>query len=67
MNWEPYKIDEYQFSFSSFQETGQTATNNLLNLSWSPDNTAANKKYYHEGLQPLKFSHKVLVEYPEHF
>ena len=54
-------------SFSSFQETGQKATNNLFNLGRSQENNAANKQDDHVGLQPLKFNHKVLVTFPEHF
>ncbi len=54
-------------SFSSVQETGQKATNNLLNLGRSQENSAANKQDDHVGLQTLKFYQKVLVAFPEHF
>ena len=54
-------------SFSSFQETGQKATNNLLNLGRSQDNTVVYKQDDHVGLQPLKVNHKVLVAFQEHF
>ena len=56
----------YNISFSSFQETGQTGTKILLSLVQSPDETALNKQDDKVNLFLLKFYHKVfntLIEY----
>ena len=49
----------FNISFSSFQETGQTGTKHLLNLVQSPDDTALNKQDDQVTLFPLQFDHTV--------
>ena len=57
----------FNISFSSFQETGQTGTKHLLNLVQSPDDTALNKQDDQVTLFPLQFDHTVFGALPEHF
>ena len=57
----------YNISFPSFQETGQTGTNNLLNLMQSPDDAALNKQDDQVTLSPLKFDHTVFGALPKQF
>ena len=57
----------FNISFSSFQETGQTGSKHLLNLVQSPDDTALNKLYDQVTLFPLKFDHTVFGALPKHF
>ena len=57
----------YNISFSSFQETGQTGTKNLLYLMKSQDDTALNKQDDQETLLPLKFDHTVFGVLQKHF
>ena len=57
----------YNISFSSFQETGQTGTTHLLNLVQSTDNTALNKQDDQVTLFTLQFHLSDLGELPEHF
>ena len=57
----------FNISFSSFQETGQTGTKHLLNLMQSPDDTALNKQDDQVTLFPLQFDHTVFGALPEHF
>jgi len=57
----------FNISFSSFQETGQTGTKHLLNLVQSPDDTALNKQDDQVTLFPLQFDHAVFGALPEHF
>ena len=57
----------YNISFSSFQETGQTGTKNLLILMQSPDDDALNKQDGQVTLFPLKSDHTVLGALPNHF
>ena len=45
----------FNISFSSFQETGQTGTKHILNLMRSPDDTALNNQDDQVTLCPLKF------------
>ena len=47
----------FNISFSSFQETGQTGTKHLLNLMQSPDDTAFNKQDDQVTLFPLNPNH----------
>ena len=56
----------FNISFSSFQETGQTGTKHLMNLVQSPDDTALNKQDDQETLFPLQFHHAVFGALPEH-
>ena len=57
----------FDISFSSFQETGQTSTKHLLNLVQSPDDTALNKQDDQVTLFPLQFDHTLFGVLPEHF
>ena len=57
----------FNISFSSFQETGQTGTKPLLNLVQSPDDTAFNKQDDQVALFPLLFDHTLFGALPEHF
>ena len=57
----------YNISFSSFQETGQTSTKHLLNLVQSQDDTALNKQDDQLTIFPPQLDHKVFSELPEHF
>ena len=57
----------FDISFSSFQETGQTGTKHILNLVQSQDDTALNKQDDQENLFPLQFDHSVFCALPEHF
>ena len=57
----------FNISFSSFQETGQTSTKHLLNLVQSPDDTALNKQDDQVSLFPLLFDHTLFGALPEHF
>ena len=57
----------YNISFSSFQETGQTGTKNLLYLMKSQDDTALNKQDDQVTLFPLQSDHTVFGALPEHF
>jgi hypothetical protein len=57
----------FNISFSSFQETGQTGTKRLLNLVQSPDDTALNKQDYQVTLFPLQFDNTVFVALTEQF
>ena len=47
----------FNISFSSFQETGQTGTKHLLDLVQPPDDTALNKQDNQVTLFPLQFDH----------
>ena len=49
----------FNISFSSFQETGQTGTKILLSLVQSPDETALNKQDDKVNLFHLQFDYKV--------
>ena len=49
----------FNISFSSFQETGQTGTKHLLNLMQSPDDTALNKQDDQVTLVTFQFDHTV--------
>ena len=57
----------FNISFSSFQETGQTGTKHLLNLMQSPDDTALNKQEDQVTLFPIKFEHTVFGALQEQF
>ena len=57
----------FNISFSSFQETGQTGTKHLLNLMQSPDDTALNKQDDQLTLFRLQFDHTEFGALPEHF
>ena len=57
----------FNISFSSFQETGQTSTKQLFNPVQSRDDTALNKQDDQEPLLPLQFHHAVLGALQEHF
>ena len=57
----------FNISFSSFQETGQTGSKQFLNLVQSPDDTALNKQEDQVTLFPLQFNHTVFGTLPEHF
>ena len=57
----------FNISFSSFQETGQTGTNLLLNLTQSPDDTALNKQDDQVNLFPLQFDNTLFGALTEHF
>lgn len=57
----------FNISFSSFQETGQTGTKHLLNLVQSPDDTALNKQDDQVTLVTFQFDHTVFGALPEHF
>ena len=57
----------FNISFSSFQETGQTGTKHLLNLMHSPGDTALNKQNDQATLFPIQFDHTVFRALPEHF
>jgi len=57
----------FNISFSSFQETGQTGTMHLLNLVYSPDDTALNKQDDQLTLFPLQFDHTEFGAIPEPF
>ena len=57
----------FNISFSSFQETGQTGKKHLLNLMQYPDDTALNKQDDQVTLFPLQFDHTVFGALPEHF
>ena len=49
----------FNISFSSFQETGQTSTKLFLNLVQSPDDTALNKQDDQVTLVTFQFDHTV--------
>ena len=57
----------FNISFSSFQETGQTSSKHLLNLVQSPDDTALNKQDDQLTLFRLQFDHTECGALPEHF
>ena len=57
----------FNISFSSFQETGQTSTKHLLNLMQFLDDTELNKQDDQVTLFPLQFDHTVFGALPEHF
>jgi len=57
----------FNISFSSFQETGQTGTKHLLDLVQPPDDTALNKQDDQVTLFPLQFDHTDFGALPEHF
>ena len=57
----------FNISFSSFQETGQTGTKHLLNLVQSPDDTALNEQDDQVTLFHLQFDHTVFGALQEHF
>ena len=57
----------FNISFSSFQETGQTGTKHLLILVQSPDETALNEQDDQVTLFPLQFDHTLFGTLPEHF
>lgn len=57
----------FNISFSSFQETGQTGTKHLLNLMQSPDDTALNKQEDQVTLFPIQFEHTVFGALQEQF
>ena len=57
----------FNISFSSFQETGQTGTKYPLNLVQSPDDTALNKQGNQVTLSLLQFNHTVFGTLPKHF
>ena len=57
----------FNISFSSFQETGQTGTKYLLNLMQSPDDTALNKQDDQVTLFRLQFDNTEFGALPEHF
>ena len=56
----------FNISFSSFQETGQTGFKHHLNLMQSPDDTALNKQDDQATLLPLNFDHTVFDALAEH-
>ena len=57
----------FNISFSSFQETGQTSTKHLLNLVQSPNDTALNKQDDQVTLFPLQFDHTLIGALPDHY
>ena len=57
----------FNISFSSFQETGQTSTKHLLNLVQSQDDTALDKQDDQVSLFPLQFDHTVFGTLPGQF
>ena len=57
----------FNISFSSFQETGQTGTKPLLNLVQSPDDTALNKQEDQVTLFTIQFEHIVFGALQEQF
>ncbi len=57
----------FNFSFSSFQETGQTGAKHILTLIQPLDDTALNKQNDQGTLFPLQFDHTVLGALPDHF
>jgi len=57
----------FNISFSSFQETGQTGTKHLLNLLKSPDDAELNKKDDQLTLFLPQFDHRVFSALPEQF
>ena len=57
----------FNISFSSFQETGQTGTKHLLDLVQPPDGNALNQQDDQVTLLPLQFDHTVFGALPEHF
>ena len=57
----------FNISFSSFQETGQTGTKHLLNLVQYPDDTALNKHNDQVTLFPIQFSNTALGAFPDHY
>ena len=57
----------FNISFSSFQETGQTGTKHLMNLVQSPDDTTLNKQDDRVTLFPLQFDNTVFGALPENF
>ena len=57
----------FNISFSSFQETGQTGTKHLLNLMQSPDDTALNKQDDQVTIFSRQFDHTVFRALPERF
>jgi hypothetical protein len=57
----------FNISFSSFQETGQTGSKHLLNLVQSPDDTALKKQDDQVTLFPLQFNHILFDTLLEHF
>ena len=56
----------FNISFSSLQETGQTDTKHILILMQSPDDTVLNKQDDQVTLFTLKFDHTVFGALPEH-
>ena len=57
----------FNISFSSFQETGQTGKKLLLNLVQTPDDTALKKQDDQVTLFPLQFDHTGFGALPDHF
>jgi len=57
----------FNISFSSFQETGQTGKKHLLNLVQSQDDTALNKQDDKITLFLLQFDHTAFSALLEHF
>ena len=57
----------FNISFSSFQETGQTGTKHLLNLMQSLVDTALNKQEDQVTLFPIQFEHTVFGALQEQF
>ena len=57
----------FNISFSSFQETGQTGLKHLLNLMQPPGDAALNKQDDQVTLFPLQFDHTLFGALPEHF
>ena len=57
----------FNISFSSFQETGQTGTKHLLDLVHSPDDTVLNKQDDQETLFLIQLHHTVFGALQEHF
>ena len=57
----------FNISFSSFQETGQTGKMHILNRMQSPDYTALNKQDDQATLFPLQFDYTVFDKLPGQF
>jgi len=57
----------FNISFSSFQETGQTGTKHLLKLVQPQDDTALDKHDDQVILFPHQFDQTVFGALPEHF
>ena len=57
----------FNISFSSFQETGQTGKMHILNRMQSPDYTALNKQDDQVTLLPLQFDHTLFGALLKHF